>query len=114
MSVPSKSKFDDPSTQSRRATALPARASAFRLLPLLLVGLVLIGTAWAVRSSRSVLDTALRGTDLPHMEAAVRARPDDALGQYYLGKRYYLERRFREARDAYTAAVRLGPSSASA
>src|SRR5579884_104512 len=114
MSVPSKSKFDDPSTQSRRATALPARASAFRLLPLLLVGLVLIGTAWGVRSSRWVRETALRGKDLPDLEAAVRARPDDALAQYYLAKRYYLERRFPEARDAYTAAVRLDPSSARA
>ena len=83
-----------------------------RLLPLLLIGLALVGAAWWLRSSPYLREPILRGKDVAELEAAVRAQPNDTLARYYLAKRYYLQRRFALARDAYEAAARLDPRSA--
>lgn len=103
-----------PPPPPHRAAALPAsaRPASFRLLPLLLAGLVLVGAAWWLRSSPYLREPILKGKDVAELEAAVRARPDDALARYYLAKRYYLQRRFPEATAAYEAAARLDPDSA--
>jgi len=78
------------------------------------MGLLLVGAAWWLRSSRWMREAVLRGQEIPELEAAVRERPDDALAQYYLAKRYYTNRRFSDARDAYEKAIHLEPDSARA
>jgi tetratricopeptide (TPR) repeat protein len=85
-----------------------------RLLPLLLVGLLLIGAAWWFRSSSWMREAILRGKDLSELEAIVRQHPDDAIAQYYLAKRYFLNHQFVDARTAYEATTRLDPNSARA
>jgi tetratricopeptide (TPR) repeat protein len=84
------------------------------LLPLILIGLALVGAAWWLRSSPYLREPILRGKDLPELEALVQSAPGDALARYHLAKRYYLERRFDEAVTAYEAAVRLEPKAARA
>src|SRR5438094_10583940 len=114
MSSTHKTQLSDASTNTQRAPRGRARASSFRLVTLLLVGLRLVGASWWLRSSRWLHDSVLRGKDLPELEALVRQQPEDALAQYYLAKSYYLNRRFSEARAAYDEAVRLDRNSARA
>lgn len=101
----------DPLLEPKRATTSASRAS-LRLLPLLALGIVLIAAALFVRSSHAVREPILRGKDLTELEALVHDHPDDALAQYYLAKKYYLNRRFKDAKTAYEAAARLEPDSA--
>jgi tetratricopeptide (TPR) repeat protein len=114
MSLSRKTSSRNASPASRGAVAPANRASPFRLIALLLLGLVLIGGAFALRSSRGMRETILRGKALPELEAEARGHPDDALAQYYLAKSYYLHLRFSDARSAYEAAIRLDPNSARA
>lgn len=111
MSPPRKTLARTPSPESKGAAAPAKRAVPFRLIGLLLLGLALIIGAVSLRSSSGMRETILRGKDLPELEAEVRARPDDALAQYYLAKSYYLNRRFSDAHTAYEAALRLDPHS---
>ncbi len=90
------------------------RKTSLRVLPLLLVGLALIGGAWALRSSAWLHGYILRGKDVAELEAAVRQDPNDSLARYSLAKRYYLQGRFSDARDAYQEAIRLDPRNAEA
>jgi tetratricopeptide (TPR) repeat protein len=90
------------------------RAPSRRLWLLLCAGIALIGAAWWLRSSPRMREAILRGKDLPELEAAVRQNPNDGLARYYLAKRYYLNRRFEDARIAYEEVVRLDPNSARA
>jgi tetratricopeptide (TPR) repeat protein len=95
--------------------AKPAGGSALRrLLPLLLIGLALIGAALWLRSSPAMREAIYRGKDLPELEALVQANPRDSIAQYYLAKSYYLNRRFDAAQSAYEATIRLEPRSARA
>jgi tetratricopeptide (TPR) repeat protein len=87
-------------------------ASTARVRVLLLLGLILIGGAWAVRSSPWMHETLLRSKDLSALEVFVQQHPDDALARYYLGKRYFQNGRFAEASAAYSEAARLDPNSA--
>src|SRR5437016_2165891 len=92
--------------------ATPAAGTSHsRILWLLLAGLALAGAALWLRSSPWMREQALRGMELPAIEAAARRQPDDSRVQYYLAKRYYLDRRFPEARASYERAVRLEPRS---
>src|SRR5947207_7621675 len=104
----------DASTDPQRSPRGRSRASSFRLVTLLLVGFLLVGAAWWLRSSPWLHDSFLRNKSLPELEALVRQQPEDALAQYYLAKGYYLNRRFSEARAAYEEAVRLDRNSARA
>jgi tetratricopeptide (TPR) repeat protein len=79
---------------------------------LLVIGLLLIGGAWFVRSSPWLHETVLRSKELPELERLVREHPNDAVARYYLGRRYLQSRRFAEAASAYDAAARLDPNSA--
>lgn len=92
----------------------PVRRASPRLLPLLLLGLALVSAALWLRSSSWMREAILRGKDLPELEAIVRDRPDDPIAQYYLAKRYYVSRRFSDARDAYERAVQHAPKWARA
>lgn len=92
----------------------PARTSSRRLYLLLGIAVVLVTGALWLRSNRSLREYLLRNETLPELEAAVRSQPKDAVAQYYLGKQYYLNRRFFEARVAYQEAVRLDPTWARA
>ncbi len=114
MSSPLKTALPNASPESKRAPVPAARVFSIRLALLLLLGVVLVGGAVWLRSSRSMREAILRGKDLPELEAMVRSRPDDALAQYYLAKRYYLSRRFADASAAYEATVHLEPDSARA
>jgi predicted Zn-dependent protease len=73
---------------------------------------VLIGAALWLRSSSWLHEYLVRAKDLPELEAIVRQNPDDGIAQYYLGRRYYLARRFEEATTAYATAARLDPGAA--
>jgi tetratricopeptide (TPR) repeat protein len=95
-----------------KSPAQSTHASPLRLRVLLLLGLMLIGGAWFVRSSSWMHETRLRAQDLTELEAFVRQHPDDALARYYLGRRYFQSRRFADAGAAYDEAVRLDPTSA--
>jgi tetratricopeptide (TPR) repeat protein len=101
-----------PTTGTKHATAPGSRASSLRLIPLLCIGLALIGAAWALRSSAWLHETIVRSKDMAELEAMVRAKPDDAIAQYYLGRRYYVAGRYADAAVAYDAAARLDPNSA--
>jgi tetratricopeptide (TPR) repeat protein len=108
-------------TRSRRTRSTPgrantptARATSSRLILLLFLGVLLVGVAWTVRSSPWAQENALRGKGTPELEAIVQQQPENAFARYYLGKNYYLERRFTEARDNYAEAARLNPQWARA
>jgi Flp pilus assembly protein TadD len=103
-----------PASKRKLAPSTGARASSLRLLPLLAVGLLLIGGAWWLRSSAWVREVIVRGKDLAELQALVSRQPDDPIAQYYLGRRYVAARRFSEATEAYEAATRLDPGSARA
>ena len=74
----------------------------------------MVAAALCARNSRWTQDYLLRAKDLPELEALVRANPKNSAAQYHLGKRYYLARRFTEARAAYEESVRLDPDWARA
>jgi tetratricopeptide (TPR) repeat protein len=101
-------------TQSPGQVSKVVRAPSLRLLILLSAGLALVGGALWLRSSARMRETILSGKEISELEAAVQAQPGDALAAYYLAKRYYLARRFRDARAAYESVVRLEPASARA
>src|SRR5947209_5400790 len=88
-----------------------SRPALGRVFWLVLLGAVLCGAAIWFRLSRPVRDTMLRGKEIPELEAAVREAPADPLPRYYLAKKYYLQRRFVEARDAYAEVARLEPGN---
>jgi tetratricopeptide (TPR) repeat protein len=112
MSVLRKLQPNGIASESNRAVSMGQRRSASRLPLLLLVGTLLVGAAWWVRSSSWLYERSLRSKDMTELAAIVRWHPDDALAQYYLGKSYYQAGRFAEARDAYAVAAQLDPTSA--
>jgi tetratricopeptide (TPR) repeat protein len=101
-----------PEPQPQRAPVPKPRAASSRLYPLLIVGILLVGAAWWLRSSSWVREATLRHKSLPELEETVRQHPDDAIAQYYLARQYYLGRRFAEAGTAYEAAAHLAPDEA--
>lgn len=100
------------SSQTKGAVAPASRASSFRLVTLIFLGLALIGGAFAWRSSRGMRAAMLRGKELHQLEAEAQRNPGDALVQYALAKSYYLHQRFSDAQSAYRTAIRLDPHSA--
>jgi tetratricopeptide (TPR) repeat protein len=109
MSATSKTQSRHRPPASGRADTPTARSTSPRLILLLFLGIVLVGLAWALRSSPWARENALRGKGTVELEAIVQQQPENALARYYLGKSYYLERRFTEARDNYAEAARLEP-----
>lgn len=114
MQASPKTSSGNPPSAPENASPGAARPSPKRLILLLLVGIVLVGIAWGVRSNRALREYILRSKDLPELEALARSHPDDTLAQYYLAKQYYLHRRFADAKTAYETAVRLDPDWARA
>src|SRR5690348_4794274 len=95
---------------SQTSLALPAsRTASRRLYGLLAIAAVLIAGALWLRSSHPVREYLLSGRSLPELEAEVLQHPEDAVARYYLGKQYYLNRRFPEAQQAFHEAARLDP-----
>src|SRR5262249_31457225 len=85
-----------------------------RFIVIGIAGIVLISAPIAFRSSRWLRELTLRGMDLPQLETAASNAPNDALIRYYLAKRYYIERKYPEARAAYEETVRLAPDDSRA
>lgn len=107
-----KSKARKTPAEPVRAPQQRTRVSSWRLPLLLIAGLLLVGVALYVRSSPWMRETILRGKSLPEMEAFVRLHPDDALAQYYLGKRYIQAHHYPDALRALDTAAHLDPNSA--
>ncbi|HZT41416.1 MAG TPA: tetratricopeptide repeat protein [Chthonomonadaceae bacterium] len=117
--MPTSRKMKSQKTRKTPAEPEPApqrrtRVTSWRLPILLIAGLLLIGVALYVRSSPWMHETFLRSQDLPALEEIVRRHPDDALAQYYLGKRYIQAHRYADSRRVLETAVRLDPDSAQA
>lgn len=96
------------------AAVKPKASGSRRLLALSLLGLLLVAAAWWTRSNRGTREYLLRTKEIPELEALARQNPADPVAQYYLGKGYYVSRRFSEARSAYEAAIQNDPDWARA
>lgn len=90
------------------------RVRAVRLLAIIVIGGMLIGSALWLRNSRWAQERRLKKTDLPTLIALAAEQPRRPLVHFYLGTALFNAQRFEEAAESFNRCIQLDPRFARA
>ncbi len=84
-------------------------ASRRGLISLIVVGVLLVGGGWGVRSSFWLQDRLLKDRDRMALEGIAASEPNNYIAQFHLAKRRYEVRQFQEATICLDRVIQANP-----